>query len=83
MRGKLPGVIKLPASVTVPFGAFEQALSERANKDVRQRLEAAVKQIPESRAEEQLRKCRDVATEVGLLFGGFLKLRDSGRMGLF
>ena len=64
MRGKLPDSIKLPPSVTVPFGAFEEALNQRENKDVKKRLEAAVKAIPESHAEERLQECRDIVMEV-------------------
>jgi alpha-glucan,water dikinase len=67
MRGKLPDVIKLPASVTVPFGSFEQALSAKANRDVKQRLEAAVAAIPDSAAETQLKQCRDIAMEARAL----------------
>lgn len=64
MRGKLPDVVKLPPSVTVPFSSFEEALKQRENKDVAQRLEAAVKAIPSTNAEEKLRKCRDIVMEV-------------------
>lgn len=66
MRGKLPDVIKLPPSVTVPFGSFEEALKLKENKDVSKRLEEAVKAIPNSHAEEQLTKCRDIVMEVPL-----------------
>ena len=64
MRGKLPDVIKLPASVTVPFGSFEQALDAKENKEVKRRLEAAVKNIPDSQAEPKLKECRDIVMEV-------------------
>ena len=64
MRGKLPGVIKLPASITVPFGSFEQALDSKENKEVKARLEAAVNNIPESNAEPKLKECRDIVMEV-------------------
>lgn len=57
-------MIKLPPSVTVPFGSFEEALKQRENNDVRKRLEAAVKDIPDSAAESQLAKCRDIVMEV-------------------
>ena len=62
--GKLPEVIKLPASITVPFGSFEQALDASENADVKRRLEAAVSDIPESHAEEKLKACRDIVMEV-------------------
>lgn len=64
MRGKLPDVIKLPPSVTVPFGSFEEALKAKENSDVSKRLEAAIKDIPSSHAEEKLSKCRDIVMEV-------------------
>ena len=64
LRGKLPDHIKLPPSVTVPFGAFEEALGSKDNADMKQRLEAAIKDIPQAHAEEQLRKCHDIAMEV-------------------
>ena len=71
MRGKLPDVIKLPPSVTVPFGSFEEALKQKENKDVSKRLEEAVKAIPSSHAEEQLAKCRDIVMQVPLLASRF------------
>ena len=58
--------MKLPPSVTVPFSSFEEALKQRENKDIAQRLEAAVKAIPSTNAEEKLRKCRDIVMEVRL-----------------
>ena len=64
MRGKLPDVVKLPPSVTVPFSSFEEALKQRENKDMAKRLEAAVKNIPQTNAEEKLRECRDIVMEV-------------------
>ena len=66
LRGKLPDSIKLPPSVTVPFGAFEEALGSKDNTDVKERLEAAIKDIPQAHAVEQLQKCHDIAMEVGL-----------------
>ena len=63
MRGKLPEVVKLPPSVTVPFSSFEEALKQKENKTMAKRLEAAVKAIPETHAEEKLRECRDIVME--------------------
>ena len=63
MRGKLPEVVKLPPSVTVPFSSFEEALKQKDNKAMAKRLEAAVKAIPETNAEEKLRQCRDIVME--------------------
>jgi len=64
MRGKLPDVVKLPPSVTVPFSCFEEALKQSENKSMAKRLEAAVKSIPQTKAEEKLRECRDIVMEV-------------------
>ncbi len=64
LRGKLPDSIALPASVTVPFGSFEEALKDGANRDVARRLQAAVKAIPATAAEAQLAECRDIVMEV-------------------
>lgn len=64
LRGKLPDSIKLPPSVTVPFGAFEEALGSKDNADVKKRLQEAINNIPQAHAEEQLQKCHDIAMEV-------------------
>mmetsp|Transcript_20854 Transcript_20854/g.62756 ORF Transcript_20854/g.62756 Transcript_20854/m.62756 type:complete len:1085 (+) Transcript_20854:1468-4722(+) len=64
LRGKLPDSIALPASVTVPFGSFEEALKDKANKDVAKRLEEAVKAIPSTAAEPKLAECREIVMEV-------------------
>ena len=63
MRGKLPEVVKLPPSVTVPFSSFEEALKQKENAAMAKRLEAAVKAIPETNAEDKLRECREVVME--------------------
>jgi alpha-glucan,water dikinase len=42
LRGRLPASISLPASVTVPFGAFEAALEAPENRDVARQLAEAV-----------------------------------------
>lgn len=65
LRGKLPDSIALPASVTVPFGSFEEALGAPANADVRKRLQAAVDRIPPTAAEPALAECRSICMEVG------------------
>ena len=56
-------MVKLPPSVTVPFSSFEEALKQKENKATAKRLEAAVKAIPQTNAEEKLRECRDVVME--------------------
>lgn len=64
LRGKLPKEINLPASVTVPFGSFEELLNQAANKQIKKELEAAIKNIPLEKAEEALSKCRDLVMQV-------------------
>ena len=66
LRGKLPDAINLPASITVPFGSFEEVLNQAANKQIKKQLEAAIKDIPAEKAEEALSKCRDLVMQVPL-----------------
>ncbi len=40
LRGRLPDGIGLPASVALPFGAFERALQDDANRELRGQYEA-------------------------------------------
>ena len=54
--------------MTVPFGSFEEALKQKANKDVVKRLEAAIKDIPSTKAEEALEAVRNIVMEVGSLY---------------
>ena len=64
LRGKLPKEINLPASVTVPFGSFEEVLKQSANKKIKKDLDAAIKDIPVEKAEEALSKCRQLVMQV-------------------
>ena len=64
LRGKLPKEINLPASVTLPFGSFEEVLNQAANKQIKKELEAAIKDIPAEKAEEALSKCRALVMQV-------------------
>ncbi len=64
LRGKLPGDINLPPSVTVPFGSFEETLKQKENADLVKRLDAAIAAIPPTNAEPQLQICRDICMEV-------------------
>jgi hypothetical protein len=64
LRGRLPGWVNLPPSVTVPFGACEEALAARANAGLRARLEAAVRAVPDTHAEGALAACRDLVMQV-------------------
>eukprot|EP00887_Chlorella_sp_A99_P007269 scaffold2.g7269.t1 len=64
LRGRLPSSIALPASVTVPFGAFEEALKRKENKKLAGELAAAVKAVTPQNAGETLARCRDLAMQV-------------------
>jgi hypothetical protein len=64
LRGRLPKSIALPASVTVPFGSFEETLGAAANKAVRARLLEAIALIPATGAEPALVRCREIVMEV-------------------
>ncbi len=64
LRGRLPGWVNLPPSVTVPFGACEEALAARANTGLRKQLEAAVSAIPDTHAEDALAACRELVMQV-------------------
>ena len=66
LRGKLPKAINLPASITVPFGSFEEVLNQSSNKQIKKQLEAAIKDIPVEKAEEALAKCRELVMQVCL-----------------
>lgn len=54
LRGKLPKEINLPASITIPFGCFEEVLKQANNNEVKKELDAASKDIPVEKAEEAL-----------------------------
>ena len=65
--GSLPPDVGLPASIAVPFGAFEAALDDGANKAVKAALGAAVKAIDvstQSAAEASLAACRAAALQI-------------------
>lgn len=64
LRGQLPEQIHLPPSVTIPFSSFEEALKESDNKDLAKELEAAIKNIPTSSAEEKLSEVRKLVMKV-------------------
>lgn len=64
LRGKLPKEINLPASITVPFGSFEEVLKQANNNEVKKELDAASKDIPVEKAEEALSKCRELVMQV-------------------
>lgn len=64
LRGKLPDSIALPASVTVPFGSFEEALAAPANKAMYAELQEAIALIPTTGAEPALANCREIVMKV-------------------
>ena len=76
LRGKLPKEINLPASVTVPFGSFEEVLNQSSNKKIKGELEAAIKDIPVEKAEEALSKCRQLVMQVRPLSHNLSILRE-------
>ncbi|CAG9462085.1 unnamed protein product [Pedinophyceae sp. YPF-701] len=63
LRGKLPEWVNLPASVTIPFGSFEEALKDPANKDLAAKIDEAAKNVPQDPA-TWLATCRDLAMQV-------------------
>ncbi|KAK9852315.1 hypothetical protein WJX84_008608 [Apatococcus fuscideae] len=66
LRGKLPKEIALPPSVTIPFGSFEEALSSKANSDIREKLDSLMSDIPTHEAETVLKQCRELAMQVAV-----------------
>ena len=64
LRGKLPDWIGLPASVTVPFACFEEALARKENSAVKAALAAEVKEVTPANSNEQLEKCRAIAAQI-------------------
>ena len=53
--------------MTVPFGTFEEIMGMSKNASLLKELDAAVKNIPEERAEEALSKCREIVMQVSHL----------------
>mmetsp|Transcript_19942 Transcript_19942/g.51852 ORF Transcript_19942/g.51852 Transcript_19942/m.51852 type:complete len:1521 (-) Transcript_19942:995-5557(-) len=45
LRGKMPDWISLPASVTLPFGSYEQALEAKENADIKAQIQSRVARI--------------------------------------
>ncbi|KAK2077624.1 hypothetical protein QBZ16_004470 [Prototheca wickerhamii] len=66
LRGRLPASIRLPASVTVPFGAFEKALEARENRALAKELRAAVGSVSQDAPGPALARCRDLAARVAV-----------------
>lgn len=67
LRGQLPDEIHLPPSVTIPFSSFEEALKQPDNKDLAKELEAAIKNIPTTNAEDKLSGVRELVMKVMFL----------------
>lgn len=61
LRGRLPASINLPASVTVPFGSFEEALKSQENAAVAKELAAMVESVTPDTAVEKLALAREIA----------------------
>jgi len=63
MRGKIPDSIGVPASVTLPFGCYEECLKHRLNAQVSQEIAALLDGLKLEGAdlEATLRKCQDLA----------------------
>lgn len=65
LRGKLPDWIKLPACATLPFGCFEQALEDSANKDMKKELHDTVSKmsaVPRGHADNSANGAHDSAS---------------------
>jgi alpha-glucan,water dikinase len=59
LRGRLPQWIGLPASIALPFGAFERVLGDCANRETRRQAEAHLATVG-SNPGEVLRRLRDL-----------------------
>jgi alpha-glucan,water dikinase len=51
LRGRLPDWIHLPASLALPFGAFEKALADDVNRELRGKYEALITAAEQNPAE--------------------------------
>jgi alpha-glucan, water dikinase len=51
LRGRLPSWIRLPTSVALPFGAFEKALADDRNRELRRQAESLVATAEQNPAE--------------------------------
>ena len=63
LKGRLPDWVALPASVTVPFSSFEEALKDKANKPIAKQLVEAAK-MAEKDPNTWLEECRSLAMQV-------------------
>lgn len=77
LRGKLPDWISLPASVTLPFSCFEEALKRKENTEIAKQLADHVKKITPATAVETLAKCRELAAQVAVPIEGQEELRTA------
>jgi alpha-glucan, water dikinase len=62
LRGTLPDWISLPASVTLPFGCFEQVLDARENASVKKAILDAAAKVSKGSAATHLAQCRDAVS---------------------
>jgi alpha-glucan,water dikinase len=63
MRGKIPASIGVPASVTLPFGCYEECLKHRLNAQVSKEIGALLDSLKSGDAdlEATLQQCQDLA----------------------
>ena len=70
LAGKLPGDLKIPASVALPFGTFEHIVEDPANKGCARDLDAAQKELatdPKGALARLRSAVRDLAAPKGFL----------------
>src|SRR5262249_45275499 len=69
LRGRLANWIRLPASIALPFGAFEKALAANENSDLRRRYEellAPVEQDPSGVLAQVRERLLEMVSPAGL-----------------
>lgn len=64
LRCKVPKDVKLPASITVSLGSFEEVLKQANIKKIKEELDAAIKDSPVEKAEKALSKCTELVMQV-------------------
>jgi alpha-glucan,water dikinase len=82
LRGRLPDWISLPASIALPFGAFEKVLADAGNREVRREYEALLKSAEKNPA-EVLARVREAVLKLAAPAGLREKVQEAwGRVGL-
>lgn len=64
LSGSLPPWIHLPASVALPYGAFQRTLGEDSNREIRKRYEEWTAQVDEAPAEDREKILKEIRTAV-------------------